>query len=115
MHLIRAEVADSHDTRMSGLMHRKKLDLNSGMLFVFNRKDKHCFWMKNTPLPLSIAFITKAGKIVTIKDMSPNSEKTHCPSEAVSFALEMEQGWFKTKGIQVGTVLVANEFFDSSK
>lgn len=115
MHLIHAEVADSHETRMMGLMHRQKLALNSGMLFVFERKDKHCFWMKNTPLPLSIAFITRAGKIVTIKKMSPNSEQTHCPSEAVSYALEMEQGWFKTKGISVGAVLVANDIFGPAK
>lgn len=114
MHLIRAEVADSHQTRMMGLMHRKKLELNSGMLFVFDRQDKHCFWMKNTPLPLSIAFIRNDGVIVTIKDMSPNSEQTHCPSEAVSFALEMDQGWFKTKGIKVGTTLMADDIFGVS-
>lgn len=111
MHLIRAEVADSHETRMAGLMHRQNLALNSGMLFVFDRKDKHCFWMKNTPLPLSIAFITQEGKIVTIKHMSPNSEQTHCPSEPVSYALEMAQGWFKTKGVKVGSTLVAKQFF----
>ncbi len=112
MHLIRAEVADSHETRTMGLMHRKSLELNSGMLFVFDRKDKHCFWMKNTPLPLSIAFIRSDGEIVTIKHMSPNSEQTHCPSEPVSFALEMDQGWFKTKGIKVGAKLTAKDVFE---
>jgi uncharacterized membrane protein (UPF0127 family) len=111
MHLIRAEIADSHETRMAGLMHRQSLDLNSGMLFVFDHKDKHCFWMKNTPLPLSIAFIKRDGTIVTIKDMAPNSEQTTCPSEPVSYALEMKQGWFKAKGVKVGSVLVAKDIF----
>ena len=71
--------------------------------------------MKNTPLALSIAFITRAGKIVTIKHMSPNSEQTHCPSEPVTYALEMAQGWFKDKGVRVGSTLVANEIFSEPK
>lgn len=111
MHLIKAEVADTPGTQQVGLMHRQSLPLNGGMLFVFNRAQTHCFWMKNTPLALSIAFIDDDGTIANIADMEPNSEESHCASRPVRFALEMAQGWFKRKGITAGSVLKAKGIF----
>ena len=102
IHRIMAEVADSPATRARGLMMRTRLGTNEGMLFVFEQADVHCFWMKNTPLPLSIAFIADDGSIVNIEKMQPLSEDSHCPRKAIRFALEMEQGWFAAKGIAPG-------------
>lgn len=111
MHLIRAEVADTHESRMRGLMFRQHLALNAGMLFVFQHAERQCFWMKNTPLPLSIAFIADDGRIVNIAHMQPRSEDTHCSTEPVAFALEMERGWFASKGIKAGSRLQAPGVF----
>ncbi|MEZ5649647.1 MAG: DUF192 domain-containing protein [Burkholderiaceae bacterium] len=105
MHVIVAEVADTPASRQMGLMHRPPLGLNRGMLFVFEQSAVHCFWMKNTPTPLSIAFIDQKGLITDIQDMAALSEETHCPPGPVRFALEMSQGWFAGKGIGAGTHL----------
>ncbi|MGE0311102.1 MAG: DUF192 domain-containing protein [Lautropia sp.] len=102
IHRIRAEVADSPATRARGLMMRERLGKNEGMLFVFEQADVHCFWMRNTPLPLSIAFIADDGRIVNVERMQPFTEDAHCPRRAVRYALEMEQGWFAAKGIAPG-------------
>ena len=102
IHRIRAEVADTPAHRARGLMMRERLGPNEGMLFVFERAEVHCFWMKNTPLPLSIAFIADDGTIVNIEKMQALSEDSHCPRRSVRFALEMEQGWFAAKGIEPG-------------
>ncbi len=102
MHLIHAEVADTPESRQQGLMYRKSLRQNAGMLFIFNEKAGHCFWMKNTPLPLSIAFLSDDGTIVNIADMQPHSESNHCPKVAVRYALEMQQGWFAQRGVTAG-------------
>lgn len=99
---VRAEVANTPASRQHGLMGRAGLPDHQGMLFVFDETDLHCFWMKDTPLPLSIAFVTRKGRIVTIVDMQPYSEAVHCPSEAVRYALEMPQGWFTRAGVHVG-------------
>ena len=103
MHLIHAELADTPESRQQGLMYRKSLDQNAGMLFIFEERAGHCFWMKNTPLPLSIAFLADDGTIVNIADMQPHSEANHCPKAAVRYALEMRQGWFAERGIAAGT------------
>ncbi|HVL07871.1 MAG TPA: DUF192 domain-containing protein [Burkholderiaceae bacterium] len=105
MHLIHAELADTPDTRQQGLMHRQSLRPNSGMLFVFEEKAGHCFWMKNTPLPLTIAFLADNGTIVNLADMQPQSEQNHCPRAAVRYALEMQQGWFRERGITAGATI----------
>lgn len=103
IHVIQAEVAADFDTRARGLMHRERLGPNEGMLFVFERTSgQHCFWMRNTPLPLSIAFIDEAGAIVNVADMQPHSEGSHCPARPVRYALEMEQGWFAKRGLGQG-------------
>ena len=78
MHLIRAELADSMGTRMEGLMHRKSMPQGSGMVFVFDETATHCMWMKNTLIPLSVAFVDEAGAIINIADMQPHSEQSHC-------------------------------------
>lgn len=102
IHRIQAEVADTPEKRSRGLMMRRSLGANEGMIFVFERSEVHCFWMKNTPLPLSIAFIADDGRIVNIEQMAPQTEDSHCPTAAVRYALEMEQGWFERKGIRPG-------------
>lgn len=102
MYAIQAEVAASSDARERGLMFRKTMPANAGMLFVFEEKAGHCFWMKNTDLPLSIAFLADDGSIVNIEDMAPQTEDNHCPRAAVRYALEMNKGWFAQKGIKPG-------------
>jgi len=105
IHIIRAEVANTEATRRDGLMFRKDLPGNDGMLFVFEQPDVQCFWMRNTILPLSIAFIADDGTIVNIEDMAPQTEDPHCAKKPVRYALEMAQGWFEQHGIQAGKKL----------
>ncbi len=102
IHLIRAEVAAAPATRATGLMYRDALGRNEGMLFVFNERGRECFWMKNTRIPLSIAFLADDGRIVNIADMAPHAETSHCSLEPVRYALEMEKGWFAKRGIAAG-------------
>ncbi len=105
MHVIRAEVADDSAARTQGLMHRKSLARNAGMLFVFDQTSIHCMWMKNTLIPLSVAFLDEAGAIVSIADMQPHSEALHCATHPARYALEMNRGWFAQRGIKEGTRL----------
>ena len=105
MHLIRAEVADSMGTRMEGLMHRKSMPQGSGMVFVFEENAPHCMWMKNTLIPLSVAFIDESGVIINIADMTPHSEQSHCAARPARYALEMNKGWFAQRGIKPGAKL----------
>ena len=102
MHLIHAEVARTPLQTQTGLMFRRQMAAHEGMLFVFDKLAPRCFWMKNTLLPLSIAFIADDGRIVNIADMQPQSEQSHCADQPVRFALEMNQGWFAKRGIQPG-------------
>jgi len=111
MHVIRAEIAADDRTRGIGLMFRPALGRNEGMLFVFPEKGTHCFWMKNTLIPLSIAFLGDDGRIVNIADMAPRAEASHCPQQAVRYALEMEQGWFARRGIAAGQALRNPQLF----
>jgi len=103
IHVIRAEVAADDETRMRGLMFRKSLEANQGMLFVFTETSRHCMWMKNTLIPLSVAFIAEDGEIVNIADMKPHDETTHCAARPVPYALEMDRGWFSARGLKSGT------------
>ena len=105
MYLIRAEVANSFDTRATGLMFRKSLAPNEGMLFVFPEAEMECMWMKNTLIPLSVAFIDASGAIVSISEMQPQTETTHCAARPAKYALEMNRGWFASKGVRAGTVI----------
>lgn len=102
IHVITAEVAATPQSQMIGLMMRERLAPNHGMVFVFEDKSQHCFWMRNTLIPLSIAFIEDDGTIVNIADMAPKSEASTCPQRPVRYALEMDQGWFTKRGVTAG-------------
>jgi uncharacterized membrane protein (UPF0127 family) len=99
---IEAEVAADQENRMLGLMHRRSMPANHGMLFVFTQADRHCMWMRNTLLPLSVAFLDEEGKILNIEDMQPQTENNHCAARPARFALEMNLGWFSSKGLKPG-------------
>ncbi len=103
MHLIQAEVASNPEQRGIGLMHRPSMGANEGMLFVFESESQQCFWMKNTLLPLSIAFLGEDGRVVNIEDMAPQTLGGHCSAKPVRFALEMNQGWFAKRGVKAGS------------
>ncbi len=102
---IQAELADTPKAREVGLMNRTSMPTNSGMLFVFEQKAGHCFWMNNTKIPLSIAFIADDGKIVNIEEMQAETTNNHCPKAAVRYALEMNKQWFSERVIVPGTVV----------
>jgi len=102
IHLITAETATTDYSRAVGLMHRERLAPNHGMLFVFEDKSQQCFWMRNTIVPLTIAFIDDDGTILQLADMAPQSDASHCSRRPVRYALEMEQGWFGKRGIAPG-------------
>ena len=102
---IRVEVVRTEEDRARGLMERKSLGKNEGMLFIFDEEGYHGFWMKNTRLPLSIAFMTKEGKIVSIADMKPLDLSVHNPPQPILYALEVNKGWFAANGIKAGDVL----------
>jgi len=106
IHLIRAEVANTFEARTQGLMFRKYLGPNEGMLFVFPQSDAYCMWMKNTLIPLSVAFLDPQGKIVSISEMQPQTETSHCATAPAKFALEMSGGWFAAKGLKPGATLL---------
>ena len=101
-HRIEAEVAANNAARMQGLMQRKSMALQRGMLFVFDRDDQHCMWMRNTYLPLSVAFLDEKGRILNIEDMQPQTEDNHCAAQPARFALEMNIGWFAQRGVRRG-------------
>lgn len=105
MHRVRAEVANDMGSRMQGLMFRKAMAENAGMVFVFDEVAPHCMWMKNTLIPLSVAFIDEAGTIVNVADMQPHSEQSHCAARPARYALEMNKGWFAQRGIKPGAKL----------
>jgi uncharacterized membrane protein (UPF0127 family) len=105
MHLIRAEVAADMASRSRGLMFRKSLAQNAGMVFVFDEASQHCMWMKNTLIPLSVAFLDDNGTIINIENMAPQTEDTHCAARPARYALEMDRGWFTARGIKPGTKL----------
>ncbi|MGE4241017.1 DUF192 domain-containing protein [Ramlibacter sp.] len=105
MHQIDAQVARASEERATGLMHRKEMPQHEGMLFVFEQPTQQCFWMKNTLLPLSIAFIADDGTIVNIDEMKPLTLGSHCSQKPVRYVLEMNTGWFDKKGIKAGAKL----------
>jgi len=114
MHRIDAQVAVSPEQRSIGLMFRKDMPQHEGMLFVFEQAAVQCFWMKNTLLPLTAAFVSDDGVIVNLADMKPQTTDSHCSTKPVRFVLEMNQGWFAKRGIKSGFKL-AGKPFDSSK
>ena len=105
MHLIHAEVAGDMASRSQGLMFRKSLGPNAGMVFIFDEEAQHCMWMKNTLVPLSVAFLDAGGTIINIEDMAPQTEDTHCARRPARYALEMARGWFASRGVKPGAKL----------
>ena len=105
MYRIEAEVAANQGNRMQGLMNRRAMAPQQGMLFVFTENNRHCMWMRNTLLPLSVAFLDEQGQILNIEDMEPQTENSHCAAKPARFALEMNKGWFAQKGIKPGSKL----------
>ncbi len=105
IHNINAELASSPQQREIGLMFRTSMPTNDGMLFVFEQPSQQCFWMRNTLIPLSIAFLGDDGSVVNIDDMKPQTLDSHCSGKPVRFVLEMNQGWFAKRGIKPGSKL----------
>jgi len=101
-HKLTAEVAYAEATRMEGLMHRRVLPEGRGMLFVFPEVALHSMWMMNTYIPLSVAFLDTNGVVINIEDMEPHTRNTHSAAKAAKYALEVNQGWFKKRGIKPG-------------
>ena len=110
MHLITAQVALTPEQRQIGLMLRKEMPQQEGMIFVFEQPAQQCFWMKNTYLPLTAAFVADDGRIVNLADMKPQTLDAHCSGEPVRYVLEMNQGWFAKKGIKAGSKLGSDLF-----
>ena len=102
MYLIRAEVAADFGSRAQGLMYRKSLPSNAGMLFIFDEPGAQCMWMKNTLIPLSVAFMADDGTILNIEDMAPQTLDSHCARRPARYALEMNGGWFAARGLRPG-------------
>jgi len=102
MHMLDVQLAQTPDQRQIGLMFRKEMPQHEGMLFVFDQPATQCFWMRNTLIALSTAFVADDGTIVNIADMKPQSDVSHCSEKPVRYVLEMNQGWFAKKQIKPG-------------
>ena len=101
-HMLRAELARTEEEKRTGLMERRRLGENAGMLFVYEREGLWAMWMKNTYIPLSVAFIASDGTIINIEDMEPLTEDTHQSAAPAKYALEVNRGWFAKRGIGPG-------------
>lgn len=115
MHRIDAQVAQKPLERQIGLMQRKSMAPHEGMLFIFEQPAVQCFWMKNTLLPLTAAFVADDGSVVNLADMKPETTDSHCSDKPVRFVLEMGQGWFKARGIKAGSKLSGPVFTPSKR
>jgi uncharacterized protein len=110
MHQIDTQLAQTPEQRQTGLMWRKEMPQHEGMLFIFEQPSQQCFWMKNTFLPLTAAFVADDGTIVNLQDMKPQTTEPHCSTKPVRYVLEMNKGWFAKKGIQAGSKLTGEPF-----
>ena len=110
MHRLDVQLAQTPEQRQIGLMWRKDMPLHEGMLFVFEQASTQCFWMRNTLIPLTAAFVEDDGTIVNLADMQPQSDDSHCSSKPVRFVLEMNQGWFAKRQIKPGAKLGGTVF-----
>ena len=110
IHNIQAQIAQTPEQRATGLMYRTAMGTNEGMLFVFESPATQCFWMKNTLVPLSTAFLADNGTVINIEDMKPQTLDSHCSKQPVRFVLEMNQGWFAKRGIKPGSKLSGPPF-----
>lgn len=114
MYVIDTQVALTPEQRQIGLMFRKNMPQHEGMIFVFEEASQQCFWMKNTLLPLTAAFVADDGTIVNMADMKPQTTDSHCSAQPVRYVLEMNQGWFAKKGIKAGSRL-GGPLFDAKR
>lgn len=110
MHLIDVQLAMTPGQRATGLMYRREMPQPEGMLFVFEQPSVQCFWMQNTLLPLTAAFVADDGTIINLADMKPRSTESHCSAKPVRYVLEMNQGWFAKRGIKAGFKLGGRPF-----
>jgi uncharacterized membrane protein (UPF0127 family) len=110
MHQIDAQLASTPEQRATGLMWRRDMPMHEGMLFVFEQPAVQCFWMMNTPSPLTAAFVADDGTLVNLANMKPLSTESHCSARPVRFVLEMNQGWFEKKGLRAGARLTGEPF-----
>jgi uncharacterized protein len=110
IHRIDTQVAATPEQHATGLMYRKDMPQHEGMLFVFSQPAKQCFWMKNTDLPLTAAFISDDGTIVNLVDMKPKTLDSHCSTKPVRYVLEMNQGWFIKRGMKAGSKISGGPF-----
>ncbi len=110
MYQIDAQVAATPERRAIGLMHRKEMPQHEGMLFIFEQASQQCFWMKNTLLPLTAAFVADDGTIVNLADMKPQTTDSHCSEKPVRYVLEMHQGWFAKRGFKAGSQIKGEPF-----
>jgi uncharacterized protein len=110
MHVLQVQVAQTPQQQEIGLMFRKTMGTNEGMLFAFDESRQQCFWMKNTILPLSVAFIADDGSVVNIDDVKPQTLDSHCSTKPVRFVLEMNVGWYDKRGIKAGSRFVGEPF-----
>jgi uncharacterized membrane protein (UPF0127 family) len=110
MHLIDVQLAMTPEQRSTGLMYRREMPQQEGMLFVFEQPAPQCFWMKNTLLPLTAAFVADDGTITNLADMKPQTTNSHCSTKPVRYVLEMNQGWFSKRGIKAGSKLGGRPF-----
>lgn len=115
MHRIEAEVAATSESRQTGMMQRTIMAPQRGMLFVFPEVAAHCMWMRNTLLPLSVAFLDEKGRIINIEDMQPKTDETHCASKPARYALEMNLGWFRSRGLSAGFAIVGIDKVPSAR
>jgi uncharacterized membrane protein (UPF0127 family) len=113
IHQIDTQLAVTPDQHATGLMFRKDMPQHEGMLFVFSEPRQQCFWMKNTLLPLTAAFVADDGTIVNLEDMKPQTTESHCSKKPVRFVLEMNQGWFAKKGVKAGARISGKPFVPS--
>ncbi|MGE5453141.1 MAG: DUF192 domain-containing protein [Acidobacteriota bacterium] len=107
---IKAEVAQTERQREIGLMYRTTMGPNEGMIFVFERPGQQCFWMKNTLIPLSVAFLDDEGTVVNVDEMKAETEDPHCSTKPVRYVLEMNKGWFSKRGIKEGSKITGELF-----
>jgi uncharacterized membrane protein (UPF0127 family) len=110
IHRIDTQVAATAEQREIGLMHRKEMPQHEGMLFIFENPSRLCFWMKNTLIPLTAAFIADDGTIVNLENMKPQTLDSHCSAKPVRYVLEMNQGWFAKKGVKPGSKVIGRPF-----
>lgn len=110
MHLLDVQLAQTPEQRQTGLMFRKEMPQHEGMLFVFEQAATQCFWMRNTLIPLTAAFVADDGTIVNLADMKPQSDDSHCSTKPVRFVLEMNAGWFAKRQIKPGYQLSGSPF-----